>query len=61
MGFVIQNASNSYDIPLSFASIVLLGLVGVAANALVRFARRRIVYWERGSAAVAQQMAAQHA
>jgi NitT/TauT family transport system permease protein len=61
MGFVIQNASNSYDIPLSVASIVLLGLVGVAANALVRFARRRIVYWERGSAAVAQQMAAQHA
>jgi NitT/TauT family transport system permease protein len=61
MGFVIQNASNSYDIPLSFASIVLLGLVGVVANMLVRFARRRIVYWERGSAAVAQQMGAAHA
>jgi NitT/TauT family transport system permease protein len=61
MGFVIQNASNSYDIPLSFASIVLLGLVGVVANMLVRFARRRIVYWEHGSAAVAQQMGAAHA
>ena len=46
MGFVIQDASNTFDLPLTFAAVVLLGLVGVLGNALVRLVRRRLIFWE---------------
>lgn len=47
MGFLIQDASNTSDLPLVFAAIVGLGLIGVAGNALVRLIHRRVVFWER--------------
>ena len=46
MGFLIQDASNTYNLPLSFASIIILGIIGVAGNAIVRFLRRRLIFWE---------------
>jgi len=49
MGFLIQDTSNTFNLPLTFATVVLLGLIGVAGNALVRLARRRLVFWESGS------------
>jgi NitT/TauT family transport system permease protein len=46
MGFVIQDSSNTFDLPLTFAAVVLLGLIGVVGNALVRSLRRRVLFWE---------------
>lgn len=47
MGFLIQDASNSFDLPTVFAAILVLGLLGVGLNALVRLAGGRIVFWGR--------------
>lgn len=47
MGFMIQDASNTYNLGLSFAAIVMLGLLGVAGNAGVRALRRRVLHWEK--------------
>lgn len=49
MGFLIQDSSNTFDLPMTFAAVVTLGLIGVAGNALVRLARARILFWEQGS------------
>jgi NitT/TauT family transport system permease protein len=46
MGFLIQDASSTYDLPLSFASILVLGAIGVAGNALIRALRARLLFWE---------------
>jgi NitT/TauT family transport system permease protein len=46
MGFLIQDASSTYDLPLSFAAIVTLGGIGLLANAGVRVLRRRLLFWE---------------
>lgn len=48
MGFLIQDTSNTFNLPLTFATVFLLGLIGVAGNALVRLARRRLLFWETG-------------
>jgi NitT/TauT family transport system permease protein len=50
MGFLIQDASNSFDLATVFAAILVLGLVGVGLNALVRLAGRWIVFWGRPAA-----------
>lgn len=49
MGFLIQDSSNTFDLPMTFAAVVTLGLIGVAGNALVRLLRGRILFWEQGS------------
>lgn len=46
MGFLIQDSSNTFDLPLTFAAVVLLGAIGVLGNALVRQVRRRVLFWE---------------
>lgn len=51
IGFLIQDASNTYDLALSFAAVIALGLVGLAGNALVRAAQRRLLFWDRERAA----------
>lgn len=61
MGFLIQDASNTYNLALSFAAIILLGLIGVVANAIVRLIRRRLIFWEQGSGASVEGAAASHA
>lgn len=47
IGFLIQDASNTYDLALSFAAVIVLGLVGLAGNGLVRFVRGRLLFWDR--------------
>jgi NitT/TauT family transport system permease protein len=47
MGFLIQDSSNTFDLPLTFAAVISLGLVGVVANALVRAVRGRLLFWEQ--------------
>ena len=49
MGFLIQDASNTYNLALSFAAIISLGIIGVVANAGVRAIRERVIFWEGGS------------
>lgn len=49
MGFLIQDTSNTFNLPLTFATVIVLGLIGVAGNALVRAARRRLLFWEIGA------------
>jgi len=51
MGFLIQDSSNTFDLPLTFAAVVTLGLVGVVGNALIRLLRSMILFWEQGSKA----------
>jgi NitT/TauT family transport system permease protein len=48
IGFLIQDASNTFDLALSFAAVIVLGLVGLAGNLLVRLARARLLFWEHG-------------
>lgn len=46
MGFLIQDSSNTFDLALTFAAVLVLGLVGVVGNTLVRLARRKLLFWE---------------
>lgn len=43
-------AQGELDIPTMWAVIVLLGLLGIAANALLAVGERRALAWQRGSA-----------
>lgn len=49
LGSLIQASSLNFDVPTMFVCIIMLAAMGSAASALVRFAHRRIVFWE-GSA-----------
>lgn len=53
LGFLILDASNSFDLPTVFAAVLALGLVGVAINAAVRAAQRRIIFWGGAARATA--------
>ena len=46
LGFLIQDASSTYDLPLSFAAVIVLGALGPAGNALLRAARGVLLRWE---------------
>ncbi len=46
MGFLIQDASSTYDLALSFAAIVTLGIVGLLLNLVVRALRGQLLFWE---------------
>jgi NitT/TauT family transport system permease protein len=48
MGFLIQDASSTYDLALSFAAMVVLGAIGVLGNAAIRGIRAGIMFWDRG-------------
>lgn len=46
MGFIIQDSSNTYDLPLTFAAVITLGIIGVLGNTIVRIARHVVLFWE---------------
>ena len=46
LGFMIQDSANTFDLPRTFAVVILLGLIGVAGNQLVKAVHRRAVFWE---------------
>ncbi len=48
LGSLIQAASLNFDVPVMFACIVTLGLMGAAASMLVRYLQRRLLFWEPG-------------
>lgn len=46
LGFLIINAQYNFEIPLMFASIVLLALIGLAVNYGLLFVQGRLCRWE---------------
>ncbi|WP_270934088.1 ABC transporter permease [Falsiroseomonas oryzae] len=46
LGNLIQASSLNFDVATMFASIFTLAIIGVTASSLVRFAHRRIVFWD---------------
>lgn len=45
IGFQVMNAQYNFQIPLMFAAIVLLALLGLAANSLLLLLQRRLCRW----------------
>lgn len=45
IGFQVMNAQYNFQIPLMFAAILLLALLGLAANAALVFLQRRLCRW----------------
>ncbi|MFP5076439.1 ABC transporter permease [Rhizobium sp. YIM 134829] len=45
MGFQVMNAQYNFQIPLMFAAILLLALLGLAANAALVLLQRRLCRW----------------
>lgn len=45
IGFQVMNAQYNFQIPLMFAAILLLALLGLAANAALVFMQRRLCRW----------------
>ena len=45
VGFQVMNAQYNFQIPLMFAAILLLALLGLAANALLVLLQRRLCRW----------------
>lgn len=47
LGNVIQAASVNMDVAQMFAALITLAAIGIAGSQLVRFAQRKVVFWER--------------
>jgi NitT/TauT family transport system permease protein len=47
VGYLIGSATVNMNVATMFAGVLLLAGFGIAGSALVRFAQRRIVFWER--------------
>jgi NitT/TauT family transport system permease protein len=47
LGVRIQSASATLDMATVFGAVALLALIGIAASALVRALRRKLVFWQR--------------
>ena len=45
VGFQVMNAQYNFQVPLMFAAIFLLAFLGLAANALLVAAQRRLCRW----------------
>jgi sulfonate transport system permease protein len=49
IGFQVMNAQYNFQIPLMFAAILLLALLGLAANAVLVFLQRKLCRWSQPS------------
>ena len=45
IGFQVMNAQYNFQIPLMFAAIFLLALLGLAANAILLLLQHRVCRW----------------
>ncbi|RYZ12140.1 MAG: ABC transporter permease subunit [Comamonadaceae bacterium] len=52
LGVRIQAASATLDMVTVFGAVALLASIGIAASALLRLVRRRLVFWEQAPATV---------
>lgn len=46
LGFLIENSAGTLDVPLVFASLVVLAAIGISASKAVRVLHRKVVFWE---------------
>jgi ABC-type nitrate/sulfonate/bicarbonate transport system permease component len=49
IGYLINNASNSYEMTEVWAGIVLLGILGYALNAALLGVEHHLLAWHRGA------------
>lgn len=49
LGYLIARAASFFDTAAAFAVVVVLGLLGFAADRLVVWVRARLVFWEKGA------------
>ncbi len=49
LGSLIQAASLNFDLPIMFACILTLALMGAAATLLVSWAQRRLLFWHEST------------
>ena len=52
IGQEMTTAQGNTDIPLMWAIIVLLGLLGIVLNSLLGLLEHRVLAWQRGSRAL---------
>lgn len=45
IGYVLQLANGNFDLPLMFAALLVLSLIGVALFTAIEFAERRLIPW----------------
>ncbi|WP_417599586.1 ABC transporter permease [Pararhodobacter oceanensis] len=48
LGILIQNGQLNLDTPGIFVILIILSLIGIISTSIVRFAQRKIVFWESG-------------
>ena len=54
IGYLLSSAKESFLMPDMWASIVLLGILGYVANALLVQVERHVLAWHRGARQVEQ-------
>jgi len=47
LGWLIQSGMATFNAPIMFAAVLSLIFLGLAFTALVKFAQRKLVYWDR--------------
>lgn len=52
LGFKTLEAANAFDMPLTYAAIASIGLLGIAGTTIVQIARRRLIFWQAESIGV---------
>ena len=57
LGFLIQNATLNYDVPTMFAAILSLAFIGLTGSAIVRYAHRKLAFWDQQSTAAGTSVA----
>ena len=56
LGYTIQASSVDFNVAMMFACVVILSIMGVTASQIVKFAHRRIAFWERRTGSGASQI-----
>lgn len=47
LGYLIVQATSSFDIPLAFAALLILALMGTVLYAFFVFVEKKVIYWAR--------------
>jgi NitT/TauT family transport system permease protein len=50
LGYLIQSATVNLDVAMVFAIVMILATIGISGTQLIRFAHRRLVFWEKAAA-----------
>ena len=47
IGYLIVGASSNFDVPLGFAGLLMLGIMGTALYGLFALIEKKVIYWAR--------------